>query len=31
MLLRIDDDDPATARTLEACAHAVTELAAARG
>lgn len=27
MLLRIDDDDPATARTLESCAHAVTGLA----
>ncbi|HEY7488944.1 MAG TPA: hypothetical protein VH912_31180 [Streptosporangiaceae bacterium] len=27
MLLRIDEDDPATARTLEACAHAVTGLA----
>ncbi|TDD68849.1 aldolase [Actinomadura rubrisoli] len=27
MLLRIDLDDPATARTLEACAHAVTGLA----
>lgn len=27
MLLRIDDADPATARTLEACAHAVTALA----
>ncbi|REE95110.1 Cgl0159 family (beta/alpha)8-fold protein [Thermomonospora umbrina] len=30
MLLRLDDADPATARTLEACAHAVSELAAAR-
>jgi hypothetical protein len=28
MLLRIDDDDPATVRTLESCAHAVTSLAA---
>ena len=27
MLLRIDDEDPATARTLEACANAVTGLA----
>jgi hypothetical protein len=27
MLLRIDDDDPATARTLESCAHAVSALA----
>ncbi|MFB4303990.1 aldolase [Actinomadura sp. NTSP31] len=27
MLLRIEDTDPATARTLEACAHAVTALA----
>ncbi len=27
MLLRIDDEDPATARTIEACAHAVTDLA----
>ena len=27
MLLRIEDDDPATARTLESCAHAVTSLA----
>jgi DhnA family fructose-bisphosphate aldolase class Ia len=27
MLLRIDDEDPATARTLESCAHAVTSLA----
>nr|WP_285576981.1 aldolase [Actinoallomurus iriomotensis] len=27
MLLRIDDEDPATARTLESCAHAVTDLA----
>jgi DhnA family fructose-bisphosphate aldolase class Ia len=27
MLLRIEDDDPATARTLEACANAVTGLA----
>jgi hypothetical protein len=27
MLLRIDDDDPATVRTLEACARAVTSLA----
>ncbi|WP_131762604.1 Cgl0159 family (beta/alpha)8-fold protein, partial [Actinomadura fibrosa] len=27
MLLRVDLDDPATARTLEACAHAVTGLA----
>ncbi len=27
MLLRIDDEDPATVRTLEACAHAVTGLA----
>jgi hypothetical protein len=26
MLLRIDDEDPATVRTLEACAHAVTAL-----
>jgi 5-dehydro-2-deoxygluconokinase len=26
MLLRIDDDDPATARTLETCAQAVSEL-----
>lgn len=30
MLLRIDTGDPATARTLESCAHAVTELAAHR-
>ncbi|MCO6009868.1 aldolase [Actinoallomurus purpureus] len=30
MLLRIDDADPATARTLEACARAVSELAAGR-
>ncbi|HEX2314122.1 MAG TPA: hypothetical protein VHJ17_10325 [Thermomonospora sp.] len=30
MLLRIDDADPATARTLECCAHAVSELAAHR-
>jgi hypothetical protein len=30
MLLRVDDDDPATARTLEACAHAVSALAAHR-
>ncbi|MFC4053438.1 aldolase [Actinomadura syzygii] len=30
MLLRIDDSDPATARTLEGCAHAVTALAAHR-
>jgi hypothetical protein len=28
MLLRIDEEDPATARTLEACAHAVSALAA---
>jgi hypothetical protein len=27
MLLRIDDEDPATVRTLESCAHAVTALA----
>jgi hypothetical protein len=27
MLLRIEDDDPATVRTLESCAHAVTSLA----
>jgi hypothetical protein len=27
MLLRIDDDDPAVARTIEACSQAVTELA----
>lgn len=27
MLLRIDPDDPSTARTLEACAHAVSDLA----
>ncbi|WP_412521317.1 aldolase [Actinomadura madurae] len=27
VLLRVDDDDPATARTLEACAHAVSALA----
>ncbi|MCW2898321.1 MAG: hypothetical protein JWO67_586 [Streptosporangiaceae bacterium] len=27
MLLRVDQDDPATARTLESCARAVTELA----
>ena len=27
MLVRVDDDDPATVRTLEACARAVTELA----
>jgi hypothetical protein len=27
MLLRVDEDDPATARTLEGCAHAVTGLA----
>jgi hypothetical protein len=27
MLLRIDEDDPATARTLESCGHAVTDLA----
>jgi hypothetical protein len=30
MLLRVDEDDPATARTLESCAGAVTELAARR-
>ncbi|WP_433185602.1 Cgl0159 family (beta/alpha)8-fold protein [Actinoallomurus sp. CA-150999] len=30
MLLRIDDADPATARTLESCARAVSELAAGR-
>ncbi|MGO8961873.1 MAG: hypothetical protein ACLQFR_31555 [Streptosporangiaceae bacterium] len=30
MLLRIDPDDPATVRTLEACSNAITELAAAR-
>jgi hypothetical protein len=30
MLLRIDPDDPATAATLQACAHAVSELAARR-
>jgi len=30
MLLRLDDNDPATARTLEACAHAVSALAARR-
>ena len=28
MLLRIDPDDPATAATLQACAHAVSDLAA---
>jgi hypothetical protein len=30
MLVRIDPDDPATARTIESCAHAVSELAARR-
>jgi hypothetical protein len=30
MLLRIDPDDPATATTMEACAHAVSDLAARR-
>jgi hypothetical protein len=30
MLMRIDPDDPATARTIESCAHAVSELAARR-
>ncbi|WP_441359668.1 Cgl0159 family (beta/alpha)8-fold protein, partial [Actinomadura chibensis] len=30
MLLRVDDSDPATARTLEGCAHAVSALAAHR-
>ncbi|WP_433332128.1 Cgl0159 family (beta/alpha)8-fold protein [Spirillospora sp. CA-294931] len=30
MLLRVDDDDPATAATLEGCAHAVSALAAHR-
>ncbi|HEX6337750.1 MAG TPA: aldolase [Jiangellaceae bacterium] len=30
MLVRIDPDDPATARTIESCAHAVSDLAARR-
>lgn len=30
MLLRIDDDDPATVSTLESCAHAINELASRR-
>jgi DhnA family fructose-bisphosphate aldolase class Ia len=30
MLMRIDPDDPATARTVESCGHAVSELAARR-